>query len=247
MTSIRIPSEEEIRQASQQGEEAVIALWQETIPTLEERIQKLEDQMAAINSAGGKPPSSDGHNQKQLIIILGAIGIIILLAWFAIRPFIKNIGSSNNDQVITEITLCDVDDRDLCVVSFGTDKTDRMVVNFQLPNADYPAFYIHGANKNMDNRYPCEVAEAAPTSVYCTGERTPLGEAIDIEVFAADSDLLIARGVITVSAMVISTPINLTPTPGSETGTPTSTVLPSPTPTIRISPTSTPDPAYPNP
>lgn len=187
--------------------------------------------------------------RKQLFINWGAIAAIILLTWFTVFPLIENLRASNNssDQTITEITLCDLDARDLCIVSFGTDNTDRMVINFQLPSADYPIFYVNGSNKGMGTTYPCEAAKAVPTSVYCTGIRTPLGEAIDIEVYSTDSNLLIARGTIMVSAMVLSTPANLSAMPESKT------VTPKPTATIQIGTapivvfTPTPNAAYPYP
>lgn len=63
MSIIPLPGEEEIREAYQQGEEAIVALWQATITLLAERIQKLEDQLAKNSSNSGKPPSSDGYEQ----------------------------------------------------------------------------------------------------------------------------------------------------------------------------------------
>jgi hypothetical protein len=193
--------------------------------------------------------------RKQLFINLGAIGAIILLAWFTVFPLIKNLRASNNsgDQIIIEITLCDVDARDLCVVTFGIDATDHMVITFQLPNADYPAFYVNGSNKGTENTYQCEAAKAVPTNVYCTGIRTPLGEAIDIEVYATDSDLLMARGTIMISAMVLSTPVNLAAMPESTIATPTllsspiATIQILPTPTVVFTFTPTPGVAYPGP
>ena len=191
--------------------------------------------------------------RKRLFMILGAIGAIILLAWFTI---IKDLRASNNnnDQIITEIILCDADTRDLCIVTIGIDITDRMVINFQLPNADYPAFYVKGSNKGTENTYQCEeAAEDMPTNVYCTGIRTPLGEAIDIEVYTTDGDLLMGRGTIMVSAMILSTPVNSAAIPRSNIVTPTPTPIPSPIGTIQILPTPTvkftptPDTAYPNP
>lgn len=46
MSSIQLPSEEDIRAAHRQGERAVIALFQTTFLAIIERIQKLEDQLA---------------------------------------------------------------------------------------------------------------------------------------------------------------------------------------------------------
>ena len=63
MTPIHFPTEDEIRQAYQQGEEAVVALFREMILNMHiiaERVQKLEDHLAKNSGNSGKPPSSDG-------------------------------------------------------------------------------------------------------------------------------------------------------------------------------------------
>ena len=65
MNSVRLPNEEEIREAYQQGEVAVISLLQTTFLALADRIQKLEDQLAKNSRNSGKPPSSDGYDQPM--------------------------------------------------------------------------------------------------------------------------------------------------------------------------------------
>jgi transposase len=55
-----MPSREDIHQAYVQGEEAVVALFEQTIVQLAERVQALEDQLAKNSRNSGKPPSSDG-------------------------------------------------------------------------------------------------------------------------------------------------------------------------------------------
>jgi transposase len=64
MEPFRLPSEEEIGIAYDQGKEAVVALFLETFGKLAERIQKLEDQIAKNSHNSGKPPSSDGLKKK---------------------------------------------------------------------------------------------------------------------------------------------------------------------------------------
>src|SRR4030067_1105226 len=64
MEGMRIPSEEEIRAAFRQGEDAVVKLFFETLGKLVERIQKLEDQIAKNSGNSSKPPSSDGFKKK---------------------------------------------------------------------------------------------------------------------------------------------------------------------------------------
>ena len=63
MSSIRIPSEEEIKAAYKQGISAILALFFKTMFALVTRIENLEDQLAKNSSNSGKPPSSDGYEK----------------------------------------------------------------------------------------------------------------------------------------------------------------------------------------
>jgi hypothetical protein len=184
--------------------------------------------------------------QKQNFIILGAIGIIFLLFWYAVLTLVfKNLlGSNESDPIVIDVTLCDVDASNLCIVTFGANNINRMVINFQLPNASYAPFYVKAVNRGTVSVYSCEVDETAPTRAYCTGVRTPLGETIDIEVYTTDEDKLIARGTFLVSAIALSTPISLpseTPAP-ADTAVPTDTAIPTDTPVEEETPTSFPPP-----
>ncbi|TEU19321.1 MAG: hypothetical protein E3J21_04110 [Anaerolineales bacterium] len=60
-----LPSRDEIHEAYLQGEEAVVALFEETIATLAARMQALEDQIAQNSRNSGKPPSSDGLKKPR--------------------------------------------------------------------------------------------------------------------------------------------------------------------------------------
>ena len=60
MSKFVMPTREEIHQAYLEGEEAVVALFEETIGRLAERVQALEDQLAKNSRNSSKPPSSDG-------------------------------------------------------------------------------------------------------------------------------------------------------------------------------------------
>jgi transposase len=55
-----MPTREEIHAAYEQGEEAVIALFERTIGQLAERVAALEEQQAKNSRNSSKPPSSDG-------------------------------------------------------------------------------------------------------------------------------------------------------------------------------------------
>jgi len=63
MTPVHFPTEDEVRDAYRQGEEAVMALFREVVLNmniLAERVQKPEDRLAKNSGNSGKPPSSDG-------------------------------------------------------------------------------------------------------------------------------------------------------------------------------------------
>ena len=208
--------------------------------------------------------------KRYIFIILGAVGIIFLIAWFSVLTmFVRNFLASreSKDPVAIDLTLCDQDASDLCVVTFGADSQNLMVIHFQLPNEGYPKFYVKATNRGKTNMYSCEVddveavdetrvdkaetdetkvIETVPPRVYCTGVRTPLGETIDIEVYTIDKDMLIARGTFLVSAIALATPISQ-PT-STANGEETPTFVPSPNPTyMELSPIPTQSESTPTP
>src|SRR5512139_480069 len=60
MEPLRLPSEEEIGAAHEQGKEAVVTLFHNSLQQFLIHIQALEDQIAKNSRNSGKPPSSDG-------------------------------------------------------------------------------------------------------------------------------------------------------------------------------------------
>jgi len=69
MEPIHLGSEEHVRAAFRQGEDAVIALLNETLGKLAESIQILEDQIAKNSSNSSKPPSSDGEKRRRGVCV----------------------------------------------------------------------------------------------------------------------------------------------------------------------------------
>lgn len=191
-------------------------------------------------------------------MILGAAGIVGLLACITLGTLLGRFLSEREREVpptaiVTDITACDVDDSVLCVVSFGADSVNRMVINFQVPSEDYGDFYVKVRYEETVSVYPCQAVEDIPTSVFCTGERVPLGETIDMQVYSTEGDMLLAQGKLIVAAIALPTAAQMTitptetitSTPGPETptleSTPTLEVTPG-TPPTRKTPTRTPTP-----
>ena len=60
MEPFQLPTEDEIRAAYDQGQEAVVELFHRTIGQLVVRVWALEDRVSKNSRNSGKPPSSDG-------------------------------------------------------------------------------------------------------------------------------------------------------------------------------------------
>jgi transposase len=63
MERLQLPTDEEIDKTYDQGKEAVVALFHDTIGQLAARMQVLEDRISKNSRNSGKPPSSDGLNK----------------------------------------------------------------------------------------------------------------------------------------------------------------------------------------
>lgn len=156
--------------------------------------------------------------KNGLPIYLGAAIGLMVLSLAAL--FISNNLRETAGQPAAKVTWCDEDASGLCILSFATDSTGQMIINFQIPQPEYPGFRVRGLNRDTANDYICEADAAFPTIVHCAGARTPLGEAVEIEIYPIDGDLLTAGGKFVVTALLVSTPVAA---PASGTVIPTQT------------------------
>jgi hypothetical protein len=119
-----------------------------------------------------------------------------------------------------------------------------MLIDFKLPYASYPRFRASVLHSEVTAEYVCDAFLAYPNGVRCSGERTPLGEPIAIEVYSVRNDGLLARGVFVVSAIGLPTPVSVSITPPratpSATRTPFQTSTRTPRPTRSEPATATP-------
>ena len=65
----------------------------------------------------------------------------------------------------------------------------------------HPEFYAQVTNRGATQRFRCERVEAVPTSAYCIGPRTPLGEPMELALYASQDDRLLAVGSFVVEAV----------------------------------------------
>jgi len=140
------------------------------------------------------------------------------------------------------ITYCDIDPSDICLVGFGLDIDDRLLILFRADDRFFADIYIRADGPEGEILFECQQSENFPENVYCLGETYPEGELIKLNIYAKGNDKLIALGVFGVRYVTLPTrdvvfEAETTPTsaPGPiPTGAPTSAA-------------SYPNPAYPNP
>ena len=195
------------------------------------------------------------NSKRRTVMFAVVTGAFSMLACLGLQ-----IGRPTPDRPVTELLTCTSENPSvLCVVSFGLDTNNRMLVNFISPDPSLPSFYLKIQHGETSNRYDCAALKSVPTSVYCTAAPVGLGDSIDIEVYSSKGDTLLAKGTFVIAAFALPTPLVVestapseptqTPIPGFPTLTPTPTFtlgLPTQTPTITIQATQTPIPySYP--
>lgn len=189
-------------------------------------------------------------NRKQLII-LGLILTIVVLGVFVLllnRPGKQtdpNFGISQTD--VSELAYCNEKQVKPCVVSFGLDVDNNMLVNILLPDLSFPVFYLEIIRGEINVSYSCKRITATPNNAYCIGEKLPPGESLHLMLLSTKDDVLLAQGNLSIIGLAFPTleiaiPTDVPVTPGS-IGTPD--FILSTSTQVQLS-TRTP-PAYPNP
>lgn len=125
------------------------------------------------------------------------------------------------------LARCDPNPIVLCLISFGVQEPDRMLINLFVP-AELPNdLSLAVKYKGSTLLYSCATVPNLRTLVYCTGGQLPLAATISIEVRARQGSLALASGDFVVNALALAT------LPVSE-----ATPSPPPIPTIQIGRTS---------
>ena len=152
-------------------------------------------------------------HRQRLSLLLGAAGLLVILICAVILAgaagYLRG-GRESAAKPVGQITRCDEEAGGLCVVSFGVNALNQMVINFQLPEGGYPNFYAVVVSREGSTQYACQRVEAASRSVFCSGPRTALGAEINIRVYSQDRDELLAEGGLRVTAFALPTTMNLT-------------------------------------
>lgn len=190
-------------------------------------------------------------SRKQWIVV----GIILVVVFLVGVVFFRG-GDSDpqpepvQNAPVSPLGYCSEEDIKPCVVSFSVDAFENMLINILLPDLSFPNFYIRIAHSRGETLYACQRLGAALNSAYCAGEKLPPGEKLNVMLFSAKDDALLAQGELSLIGLAlptvgvaVSTPQNTATAPAGAP-TPTSSpvfILPTPSETQ----SSYPNPSYP--
>ncbi len=137
-------------------------------------------------------------------------------------------------ETVPAFGYCGAEPQELCILSFGRDANGNAIINFFVPQRDFPDFYLRIRRSTGESVYVCLKNEETPTSVLCMGDVLNLNERLEIDVRAVEDYRLLARGTFTLKAIRIlgwSSPMpplpdataaagSATPPPAASTATP---------------------------
>lgn len=189
-------------------------------------------------------------SRKSLLLVLAGVILLALLALVWRVVSLERASSEVVSEPILKISYCGAEPEELCVLSFGRDAEEKMIINLFAPDRTFPGFYLKIKRITGESVYECEKNKEVPTSVFCYGDMINLQEKMEISLLSKDDGRLIAAGNFTLNAILISAqPQNMgddsAPTPAIfNAGKSVSTDA---FETLTVTPDLTPDPSYPNP
>lgn len=168
--------------------------------------------------------------------ILGLV--LLLIAACRIGPLRISSREQPTEQPAVVLRRCDEARDVLCILSFGLEPPDQMVIVLLASPGLPPDLEAHAAWNGDVGSYPCDATNAEGTLFSCRGPLIPLGSTVHIDVAAAASNTVIASGDFALNGIALPTvpagadlpptdTATITPrptrTPGSGTPIPTST------------------------
>jgi hypothetical protein len=122
----------------------------------------------------------------------------------------------------------------LCVVSFGRDNAENMLITVRNNLPALPAFFIKIKQADSEKLFECQKIQFSPDTFYCLGDQIPAEEKVTLEIYSKSDGNLAAAGDLTIHYDLVAEP--------APTEAPT-LAQPSPTATTETVSTQTPQPA----
>jgi hypothetical protein len=185
-----------------------------------------------------------------------ALGVSVFILLALIGGMAIGRALSEKPEPALKLSYCGAVPGELCVLSFGRDLENNMIISLFVPDRDFPGFYMKVKRAAGESIYECQKNEVAPTNVYCIGESIGLQEKMEIDLVSNEDGRLLAVGKLTLHAVLLS-PVQILEAPSAKERDDTYVISETPTfaPTAISIPatatmTATPEPtitAYPGP
>lgn len=209
--------------------------------THDRRYQKRADYFDALKTGKNSKRANPSSLKEEAFVkrtswILA--GIVIVLAFVVGVAFFRgNDDARTLEQTVANLPVaplgyCGGEQVKPCIVSFGTDAFDNMLINILLPDLSFPGFYMKISHSAGETVYICQRLSTAVNTAYCAGKRLPPGESLRLRIYASKDDTLLAEGNLPIIGLALPTVGVVVSTPQH---TPTEPVAP---------PTFTEEPAF---
>lgn len=185
-------------------------------------------------------------NQHRSAVSLLAILCVPVLFGCAIVPFLSPPVAGTPAPIALQ--RCSNYPSALCLDSFGLGE-GQLLITFYFPAATSSDFFLKVWQASAVTTYPCTLADAAPTMMYCTGPVIDLGTPIKIDLYTKTGKVPLAEGEFTLNGLAVPTAGGGTPIAGT-VSTPTELASPTLNSGTTMTPTATATPqatAYSNP
>ena len=171
-----------------------------------------------------------------LIAGLGLIGYVGMSRRAGAPPFSEADNQAGVSAQAISLAVCEESSEKLCVLSTGYDAEGNLLVSLKTTLLPMPTVYGVLRSQKMEIRLDCELVDISPRLLYCLGPFAGDLASVEMELYEAESGVLLASGVLVPGEMALVPVPTLAPVPTAQ--------LPGPTQTPVSYPGATP-PSYP--
>jgi hypothetical protein len=179
------------------------------------------------------------QNRKTTILLVGFVLLALIIC--GVIGYINDSGrvfpnTAETDNAIPtdtptpaeiDLVYCSTP-ASLCVISFGSDNADNMLIVMRNSIPGLTAFYAKINQPEVSNLYSCQKVQFTSDVYYCLGKQILNGTMVTMNVYSRNDDRLVASGDLLVS-------LEATPVPVA-TKKPTATMAPSATRSPTVTP-----------
>jgi hypothetical protein len=141
---------------------------------------------------------------KNKVMIAMAGILICLIPVIALSLLLQGRDAPANEPSAGAFEYCGAAPSELCVLSFGRDGAGDAIINFFVPNKNFPEFYLVVKKAGTESRYECQKSTEIKTSVFCSGEPLSLQQTIEVHMLAEDDEHVLTTGNFFIEAILVS-------------------------------------------